>query len=61
MITLKKFYNLLSRNTTVTLVNFVTGNTIYAGALKSLPDKYDNRTVYDFNVNDDGDATFVVA
>lgn len=61
MIKLKKFYDLLHKSAPVTLESFATGATLYTGPVKSIPDMYDNWTVYDFHMNNDGETTFLVA
>lgn len=61
MMKLKKFYAWLHKSETVTLESFATGSTLYTGPVKSIPDKFDNWKVYDFNQNDEGETTFLVA
>lgn len=61
MMKLKKFYAWLPKSEIVTLESFATGSALYTGPVKSIPDKFDNWTVYDFNTNDDGWTTFLVA
>lgn len=58
MITLSKFYELISRNATVTLASPKLDVTYFKGGIKNIPDCYDDCTVVDFTVSDDGDFLF---
>lgn len=58
MITLSKFYELISRNATVTLVSPKLDVTYFKGSIKNIPDCHDDWPVDDFTVSDDGDFLF---
>ena len=58
MIQLFKFYDLINRNATVTLTNPKLDTTYFEGAMKNIPDKFDNCNVTDFCVSNDGDFLF---
>lgn len=58
MITLYKFYELISRNAKVTLANSKLDATYFEGSTKDIPDCYDDWTVTDFAVSNDGDFLF---
>lgn len=60
MIKMSKFYDLVSRNATITLQKGKRGKLYYTGSLKNLPDQYDNWEVIDFEVTCDGDFIFQV-
>lgn len=55
---LKKFYDLLHKSATVTLQDGVSGMIFYNGPVKSIPDEYDDWTVLDFVMDNDGNLTF---
>lgn len=57
MITLSKFYELIERNAKVTLFD-KKGKATYCGALKSIPDAYDNIEIKDFEVTNEGNFKF---
>ena len=57
---MSKFYDLVSAYAKVTLKDAKTKKAYYTGPLKSLPDEYDNWTVADFNMANDGSITFLV-
>lgn len=61
MIRLQKFYELISRNATVTLANTTLDKVYYEGSMKSIPDEYDDCTVEDFAVSNDGDFLFKIS
>ena len=48
MVKLNKFYDLISRNATVTLTNSKLDKTYYEGSARSIPAEYDDCTVEDF-------------
>ena len=58
MIKLYKFYELINRNATVTLTNSKLDTTYFEGSIKNIPDCYDDCTVTDFEVSNDGDFLF---
>ena len=58
MITLYKFYELISRNATVTLASTKLDATYFEGSVKDIPDCYDDCKVTDFAVSNDGDFLF---
>lgn len=58
MITLYKFYELINRNATVALANSKLDTTYFEGSTKDIPDCYDDWTVTDFAVSNDGDFLF---
>jgi len=58
--TLNKFYDLVSAYATVTLKDARNKKVYYTGLLKSLPDEYDNWTVIDFNMDNEGRLNFRV-
>ena len=58
MIILSKFYELISRKATVTLASPKLDVTYFKGSIKNIPDCYDDCTVVDFTVSDDGDFLF---
>ena len=60
MIKLRKFYELISRNAEITVVNYKTKKELFKGSLKDIPDELDNCEVKDFNVSNNGDFTFLV-
>ena len=55
---LSKFYDLISRNATVTLTNTKLDRVHYEGSLKDIPDRFDDCEVADFSVSNDGDFLF---
>lgn len=57
---LKKFYDLISRTTEVTLVSEDLKETYFTGWTKDIPDEFDNCTVVDFSMNIDGDILFKI-
>ena len=54
---LEQFYSLLSRNAKVTITDRK-GKAYYTGALKAIPDEYNDSTVEDFKMANDGSVTF---
>ncbi len=60
MVKLNKFYNLISRNATVTLTNSKLDKTYYEGSARSIPAEYDDCTVEDFCMSNDGDLLFKI-
>lgn len=60
MIKLKKFYDLVGRNATVTLANQKLNKVYFEGSVRDIPDEYDNWTVIDFSTSIDGDFLFKV-
>jgi hypothetical protein len=60
MVKLSKFYNLISRNATVTLTNSKLDKTYYEGSARSIPAEYDDCTVEDFCMSNDGDLLFKI-
>jgi hypothetical protein len=60
MIKMSKFYDLISRNATITLQKGKSKKPCYTGSLKNLPDQYDSWKVIDFEVTCDGDFVFQV-
>lgn len=60
MLKLNRFYGQISRNAHITLKG-KDGKPFYSGQLKSLPDRFDDRTVSDFTVSNDGKFTFLIA
>jgi hypothetical protein len=58
--TMSKFYDLVSGYATVILKDARSKKDCYVGPLKSLPDEYDNWTVKDFSMANDGTITFMV-
>ena len=60
MIRLRKFYELISRNATVTLTNKGHDRVFYEGSLKDIPDCFDDCIVEDFSVSNDGDFLFEI-
>lgn len=61
MIRLRKFYELVSRNATVTLANTTLDKVYFEGSMKDIPDEYDDCTVEDFAVSNDGDFLFKIS
>ena len=57
---LYKFYDFLDRNAIITLTNEDLTKVYYEDAMKSIPDKFDDCTVIDFAVSNDGDVLFKV-
>lgn len=60
MIKLYKFYELISRNATVTIASDDLRKTFFEGNTKDIPDNLDNCTVADFTVSNDGDFLFMI-
>ena len=60
MVRLYKFYELISRNAMVTLTNRSLDKIYYEGSLKNIPSEYDDCTVADFAVSNDGDFLFKI-
>lgn len=58
MITLYKFYELISRSAMVTLANTKLDATYFEGSVNDIPDCYDDCRVTDFAVSNDGDFLF---
>ena len=51
MTKLHKFYELLDGSATVKLWDDATGEIVYEGKVKNIPDEYDNSTVCDFHMH----------
>ena len=60
MVKLNKFYDLISRNATVTLANSKLDKTYYEGSARSIPAEYDDCTVEDFCMSNTGDLLFKI-
>ena len=60
MITLEHFYDLISRNAQVTLVNTRYSTNIFTGSARDIPDEYRACPVEDFSMNDSGHLTFKI-
>ena len=60
MITLENFYDLISRNAQVTLVNTRYRTNIFTGSVRDIPDEYSACPVEDFSMNDSGHLTFKI-
>ena len=60
MVKLNKFYDLISRNATVTLTNSRLDKTYYEGSARSIPAEYDDCTVEDFCMSNEGDLLFKI-
>lgn len=60
MLKLRKFYELISRNAEITVVNYKTKKELFKGSLKDIPDELDNCEVKDFNVSNNGDFIFLI-
>ena len=61
MIRLEKFYDLISRNATVTLTNRQLDTTFFEGSMRDIPDRFSNCIVEDFCVSNTGDFLFKIA
>lgn len=57
---LSKFYELVSRNAHITLANRSLDKVYYEGALKDIPDRYDDSEVLDFTMSSEGDILFKI-
>ena len=60
MLKLRKFYELISRNAEITVVNYKTKKELFKGSLKDIPDELDDSEVKDFNVSNNGDFIFLI-
>lgn len=60
MIRLEKFYDLISRNATVTLTNRQLDTTFFEGSMRDIPDHFSNCIVEDFCVSNTGDFLFKI-
>ena len=60
MIRLEQFYDLISRNATVTLTNWKLDTTYFEGSMRDIPDRFSNSTVEDFCVSNTGDFLFKI-
>lgn len=60
MIKLENFYDLISRNAQVTLVNTRYRTNIFTGSARDIPDEYSDCPVEDFSMNDSGHLTFKI-
>ena len=60
MITLESFYDLISRNAQVTLLNTRCRTNIFSGSARDIPDEYSACPVEDFSLNDSGHLTFKI-
>lgn len=52
MFTLESFYDLISRNAQVTLVNTRYHKNVYTGSVRNIPVEYSDCPVEDFSMND---------
>ena len=59
-IRLEKFYDLISRNATVTLTNRQLDTTFFEGSMRDIPDRFSNCIVEDFCVSNTGDFLFKI-
>jgi hypothetical protein len=57
---LSKFYELISRNARVTLANGSLDKVYFDGALKDVPDRFDDAEVLDFTMSCEGDILFKI-
>ena len=60
MIKLRKFYELISRNATVTLTSASLDKVLFEGSIKDIPDGFDDCIVEDFSISNDGDFLFEI-
>ena len=60
MITLEKFYPLISRNAFVTLTNKKLDKTYYEGKISDIPPVFDECKVIDFCMSNNGDILFKI-
>ena len=60
MTTLKKFYDLINRNASVTITDESKAITCYTGSLKDIPDRYDDCNVIDFHMDNAGGIHFQI-
>lgn len=60
MIKLENFYDLISRNAQVTLVNTRYRTNIFTGSARDIPDEYSDCPVEDFSMNDSGHLNFKI-
>ena len=60
MMTLDSFYDLISRNARVTLVNARSRANLYIGSGRDIPDEYSICPVEDFSMSNDGHLTFKI-
>ena len=60
MIRLEKFYDLISRNATVTLTNRQLDTTFFEGSMRDIPDHFSNCIVEAFCVSNTGDFLFKI-
>lgn len=58
MMKLRNFYQLISRNARVKLLEV--GQVIFSGSVRDIPDDLDDMIVLDFSMNDEGHLTFKV-
>ncbi len=58
MVRLESFYDLISRNAQVTLVNERYRTTCFIGSARDIPDEYSGCEVADFTMDDSGHLTF---
>ena len=60
MMTLDSFYDLISRNARVTLVNARSRANLYIGSVRDIPDEYSICPVEDFSMDDKAHLTFKI-
>ena len=61
MLKLKEYFSLINRNATITLTGSDKGQAAYyKGLVKGIPDRYDEWTVSDFKVSDEGEFSFEI-
>lgn len=60
MMTLDSFYDLISRNTRVTIVNAQSRANLYTGRVRDIPDEYSICPVEDFSMDDKAHMTFKI-
>lgn len=60
MVRLEKFYDLIGRNTLVTLTNAELDRSYYDGSVRDIPAEYADCEVEDFCVSDKGDVLFII-
>ncbi len=60
MMTLDSFYDLISRNARVTLVNAKSRTNLYIGSVRDIPDEYSICPVEDFSMDDKAHLIFKI-
>ncbi len=58
---LKKFYDLISRDSHITLTSRDKDTVFFDGIARDIPNEYDNSTVLDFCVSNEGDFLFEIS